>query len=63
MAKRRFYQDHRFGVDSNQPFGDNLKNAKDVEPITTNPVEMQRWVEEQTRLKEESVGYKRPEKK
>ncbi len=35
MAKRRFYQDHRFGVDSQQPFGDNLVNMKDAEVNTT----------------------------
>lgn len=52
MAKRRFYQDQRFGVDSNQPFGNNLINAKDAQLITTDPQEMRRYVEEQKQLKE-----------
>jgi hypothetical protein len=52
MAKRRFYQDQRFGVDSNQPFGNNLINAKDSPLITRDPQEMSRYVEEQKQLKE-----------
>ena len=52
MAKRRFYQNQRFGVDSNQPFGDNLSNAKDIPVITTDPQEMKRYVEEQTMMKQ-----------
>ncbi len=47
MAKRRFYQNQRFGVDSNQPFGNNLINAKDAPITTTDPKEMERYVEEQ----------------
>jgi hypothetical protein len=53
MAKRRFYQNQRFGVDSNQPFGDNLATAKDAPMTTTNPKEMERYVEE-ARLSKES---------
>lgn len=52
MAKRRFYQDHRFGVDSNQPFENNLIKAKDVPATTTDPEVMKRYVEEQRLLKE-----------
>ncbi len=52
MAKRRFYQDQRFGVDSNQPFGNNLINAKDSPLITSDPEVMKQFVEEQTKLKE-----------
>lgn len=52
MAKRRFYEDHRFGVDSNQPFGDNLKNAKTVEPITQDPNVMREFVARETAKKE-----------
>jgi len=62
MAKRRFYQEHRFGVDSNQPFGNNLEGFKDVEPITTDPEAMKKWVDEQTRLKEESMKKEMEEK-
>jgi hypothetical protein len=51
MAKRRFYQDQRFGVDANQPFGNNLANAKNAALITTDPNEMQRFVAEQTAAK------------
>jgi hypothetical protein len=51
MAKRRFYQDQRFGVDSNQPFGNNLIDAKDAPITTTDPKEMERYVEEQKILK------------
>ena len=39
-AKRRFFQDHRFGVDPIQPFENNLLNAKYVEPRTSNLEEM-----------------------
>ena len=52
MAKRRFYQDQRFGVDSNQPFGNNLVNGKDAEIITKDPAEMKRYVDELTAQKE-----------
>lgn len=45
MAKRRFYQDQRFGVDGNQPFGNNLANNKDVEIATTDPKVMKAFVE------------------
>jgi hypothetical protein len=55
MAKRRFYQDQRFGVDSNQPFENNLINAKDAPIITTDPEEMRRFVETQTALKENAA--------
>ena len=45
MAKRRFYQDHRFGVDSMQAFGDNLKDAEYHEPRSTNPQEVKALIE------------------
>ncbi|HSD14528.1 MAG TPA: hypothetical protein VLB74_07760 [Flavobacterium sp.] len=51
LAKRRFYQDHRFGVDANQPFENNLVKAKDVPPATTDPQEMKRFVDQQTMAK------------
>lgn len=52
MAKRRFYQNQRFGVDANQPFENNLSTAKDEKVTTTDPEEMKRFVEEVTRSKE-----------
>lgn len=52
MAKRRFYQNQRFGVDANQPFEDNLSKAKDIPVTTTDPIEMKHLVDEQTKLKE-----------
>jgi hypothetical protein len=45
MAKRRFYEDHRFGIDYNQPLEDNLSKAKYVEPTTTDPMKMKELVE------------------
>lgn len=45
MAKRRFYEDHRFGVDANQDFGDNLSKAKYIEPTTQDPAVMKAFVE------------------
>lgn len=59
MAKRRFYQDHRFGVDSNQPFEDNLSKTTYQKPITTDPNEMKRFVEEQTALKNQLMNSKK----
>lgn len=53
FAKRRFYQDHRFGVDSAQPFENNLVKHKDVPVTTTNPREMKKFVEKY-RKKEKS---------
>lgn len=41
MAKRRFYQDHRFGVDSQQPFGNNLITMKEA-PINTTDINVKR---------------------
>jgi hypothetical protein len=37
MAKRRFYQNQRYGVDPNQPLKDNLAEAKDAAILTTDP--------------------------
>ena len=37
MAKRRFYKDHRFGVDAQQPFGNNLITMKDA-PLNTTDI-------------------------
>jgi hypothetical protein len=52
LAKRRNYQDHRFGVDAMQPFEDNLSKAKYVQPVTTDMNEMKRLVENAKALKE-----------
>ncbi len=40
VAKRRFYQDHRFGVDPVQPLGNNLAKAHYVNPPTRSVNEM-----------------------
>ena len=52
MAKRRFYQDHRFGVDALQPFENNLKNAVYHEPRSTNPEKVKALIEKQNAEKE-----------
>ena len=52
MAKRRFYQDHRFGVDAQQPFENNLAKAKDVPPTPTDVNEMRTFVAEMKAAKE-----------
>jgi hypothetical protein len=51
-GKRRFYQDFKYGVDSNQPFGDNLKDAKYMPPIPQDPKVMEQFVKEETAKKE-----------
>jgi len=43
-AKRRFFQDHRFGVDPIQPFENNLVKAKYMEPRTSSLKEMRALV-------------------
>lgn len=58
FAKRRFYQDHRFGVDAAQPFENNLVKHKDVPVTTTNPKEMKKFVEKY-RKKEKSELMKK----
>lgn len=45
LAKRRFYQNQRFGVDANQPFENNLVKHKDIPVTTTDPQEMKRFVD------------------
>lgn len=45
LAKRRFYQDQRFGVDANQPLENNLIKHKDVPVSSTDPTEVQRKLE------------------
>lgn len=52
MAKRRFYQDVKFGVDANQPFANNLKDAKYIEPATQDPNVMMQQVAQATAQKE-----------
>lgn len=60
MAKRRFYEDHRFGIDYNQPLEDNLSKAKYVEPTTTDPMKMKEYVERITAEKT-ALYYKEKE--
>lgn len=45
LAKRRFYQNQRFGVDANQPLENNLVKHKDVPVTSTDPEEMRRKLE------------------
>ncbi len=47
LAKRRFYQNQRFGVDANQPFENNLIKHKDV-PITTTDPQVMKQLSEQS---------------
>jgi hypothetical protein len=56
MAKRRFYQDQRFGVDANQPYGNNLIGMKDAEIATTDPMVVKAFVEKITREKNEQYA-------
>jgi hypothetical protein len=42
LAKRRFYQNQRFGVDALQPFENNLIKHKNIPVTTTDPQEMKR---------------------
>ncbi len=52
LAKRRFYQDQRFGVDANQDFGNNLSKAHNIEPTTTDPAKMKELVDRSIAEKE-----------
>ncbi len=45
VAKRRFYQDHRFGVDPVQPLENNLAKAHYVRPPTQSVAEMRKTLE------------------
>ncbi len=48
MAKRRFYQDQRFGVDANQPFENNLTRMKDAPVTTKDPMVMKAFIDKVT---------------
>lgn len=52
LAKRKNYQDHRFGVDANQPLEDNRSKYSYVQPTTTDPAVMKAFVDRVTREKE-----------
>ena len=58
MAKRRFYQNHRFGVDANMPFENNLVNAKEGAVITTDPMVMKAYIEKVTAEKNAKYANK-----
>lgn len=45
LAKRRFYQDQRFGVDANQPFENNLIKAKKIPAKITDIKSMKQYIE------------------
>ncbi len=47
VAKRRFYQDHRFGIDPMQPLKNNLKNAEYHKPRITKINKMRRLLQSQ----------------
>lgn len=51
-AKRRFFQDHRFGVDPLQPFENNLSKTKYVAPRTKNVNEMKAIISKARQEKE-----------
>jgi hypothetical protein len=61
LAKRRFYQNQRFGVDANQPFENNLIKHKDIPVTTTDPQEMKRMVE--AAIKEKNREFANSNKK
>jgi hypothetical protein len=61
MAKRRFYQDQRFGVDSLQPFEDNLANTKAPLLLTTDPMVMKAALEKGIAEKEASFRKQKEE--
>lgn len=62
-AKRRFFQDHRFGVDPLQPFENNLASSKYVKPRTNDVNEMKALInkarqEKQTKKEISSTNLK-----
>jgi hypothetical protein len=63
VAKRLNYQDHRFGCDFNQPFGDNRANNKYNKPREVDPVKAKQWVDDETNKKVEQYQKSLKEKK
>jgi hypothetical protein len=61
MAKRRFYQDQRFGVDTQQPFEDNLSKAKAPMLLTSDPMVMKAELEKGIAEKEASFRKQKQE--
>jgi hypothetical protein len=55
IAKRKHYQDHRFGCDWMQPFEDNTDKGQYIKPYTISPDETKKWVEEATKKKEQFI--------
>ncbi|MBV1923281.1 MAG: hypothetical protein KUG68_04545 [Flavobacteriaceae bacterium] len=55
-AKRRFFQDHRFGLDPLQPFENNLAKTKYVKPRTKNISEMKAIISKARQEKESKRG-------
>lgn len=60
LAKRKYYQDHRFGVDANQPLGDNRNKMTYQPPITTSPDVMKAFVDNVSRQKEDVYAKEQP---
>jgi hypothetical protein len=56
MAKRRFYQDHRFGVDFTQPYEDNLSKTNNPELLSSDPIVMKAYMEKITAEKKALAG-------
>ena len=55
IAKRKYYQDHRFGCDWMQPFGDNTSLGVYIKPYIVSPKDTQKWVESEKAKKEATV--------
>ncbi|HQP05160.1 MAG TPA: hypothetical protein PLP11_11220, partial [Bacteroidales bacterium] len=51
-AKRKHYQDHRFGCDWMQPFEDNTSKGEYIKPYEVDPIKTKQWVEEEAAKKE-----------
>jgi hypothetical protein len=62
MAKRRFYQDQRFGVDSFQPFENNLAKTRAPLLLTTDPMVMKAALEKGIAEKEASFKLQNQKK-
>jgi hypothetical protein len=59
LAKRVNYQDHRFGVDGNQPLEDNRDKYKYIVPFSTDPAVVKEQIEKAKREKEAAAKAKK----
>lgn len=61
MAKRRFYQDIRFGVDGMQPFENNMEKAREIPVASTDPMVVKAYIEKTAAEKNTKlIGDKAP---